>query len=76
MTDWVYADSFNSYIDAAGWVAVVSTAGCLWLCLSWAFLPVQQTSRHYLSVNLAISAILLNVCANSSLRSPVSVSTG
>lgn len=61
MTDWVYADNFDPLIDAAGWVAVVATAGCLLLCLSWAFLPVQQTSRHYLSVCLTASAILLNV---------------
>jgi len=61
MTDWVYDDNFDPLIDASGWVAVVATACCLLLCLSWAFLPVQQTGRHYLSVCLTASAILLNL---------------
>lgn len=72
MTDWVYADNFDPLIDAAGWVAVVATAGCLLLCLSWAFLPVQQTSRHYLSVCLTASAILLNVSEVLLEREPAS----
>ena len=49
MTQWFYPDSFDTMGLAAEVVAVVSTALCLFLLLSWAFLPVEKTYRHYLT---------------------------
>jgi hypothetical protein len=46
---------------AAQWVAVVSTISCVFLLLSWIFLPVEKTSRHYLSISLTVGVTFMNV---------------
>lgn len=61
MTDWVYPESFNTLGLVAEWIAVVSTALCGFLLLSWAVLPVEKTSRHYLSVCLTSGVLLMNL---------------
>lgn len=61
MTDWVYPDSFESLGLAAEWVAVAGTVCCVLLMLSWIFLPVDKTHRHYLSVCLTSAVVLMNV---------------
>ena len=61
MTDWAYPDSFNTVGVAAGWVAVVSIICCIFLLLSWAFLPVEKTNRHYMSICLTVGVVFMNV---------------
>lgn len=61
MTDWVYPESFNTLGLVAEWIAVVSTILCGGLLLSWAVLPVEKTSRHYLSVCLTSAVMLMNM---------------
>ena len=61
MTDWVYDDDFDKLTTISGWISVVATAGLVFLLVSWAVLPVKQTSRHYLSISLAISILFFNV---------------
>ncbi|KKY38405.1 putative g-protein coupled receptor [Diaporthe ampelina] len=61
MTDWAYPDSFESMSTAANWVAVASTVCCLFLLLSWAFLPIEKTHRHYLSICLTVAVVFLNL---------------
>lgn len=61
MTDWVYPESFNTLGLVAEWIAVVSTVFCVFLLLSWAALPVEKTSRHYLSVCLTSGVLLMNL---------------
>ena len=61
MTDWVYPDYFKTLTDVANWIAVVSVVCCVFLLLSWAFLPVEKTNRHYLSMCLTIGVMLMNV---------------
>lgn len=63
MTDWAYPDSFQTLSLAAGWVAVVSTVCCVFLLLSWIFLPVEKTNRHYMSICLTIGVVFMNVSA-------------
>lgn len=63
MTDWVYPESFNVLGRVSEIVAVVSTAACIFLLLSWAFLPVEKTHRHYLSICLTLGVVLMNVSA-------------
>jgi len=63
MTDWAYPDAFDTLGATANWVSVVSTVACLFLLLSWAVLPVEKTFRHYLSICLTTSVLLMNVCA-------------
>lgn len=61
MTDWVYPDSFNTLGLVAEWIAVVGTICCVFLLLSWIFLPVEKTHRHYLSICLTTGVGLMNV---------------
>jgi hypothetical protein len=64
MTEFVYPDSFQTLQLAAQWIAVVSTIFCVFLMLSWVFLPVEKTARHYLSICLTIAVVFMNVsCA-------------
>lgn len=46
---------------AAQWVAVVSTISCVFLLLSWIVLPIEKTSRHYLSISLTVGVTFMNV---------------
>ncbi|KAF7551448.1 hypothetical protein G7046_g7716 [Stylonectria norvegica] len=61
MTDWVYPDYFVTLTAVANWVSAVSMICCTFLLLSWAFLPVEKTNRHYLSICLTISVLLMNL---------------
>lgn len=61
MTDWAYPDSFQTLSLAAGWVAVFSTVCCVFLLLSWMFLPVEKTNRHYMSICLTIGVTFMNL---------------
>lgn len=61
MTDWAYPDEFNTLGEVAQWVAVAGTACCVFLLLSWIILPVDKTSRHYLSLCLTTAVLFMNV---------------
>lgn len=61
LTDFTYPDSFQTMSLAADWISVVSTACCAFLLLSWTFLPVEKTHRHYLSICLTVAVVLMNV---------------
>ncbi|KHO00013.1 GPCR, family 2-like protein [Metarhizium album ARSEF 1941] len=45
----------------ANWVAAVSVICCVYLLASWAVLPVDKTSRHYLSLCLTFAVLLMNL---------------
>jgi hypothetical protein len=49
------------------WINVAGMACTVFLLLSFAFLPVKQTHRHYLSVCLAVAIGLMQVRRNVSL---------
>ncbi|KAK3354986.1 hypothetical protein B0H65DRAFT_417612 [Neurospora tetraspora] len=61
MTDWAYPDEFNTLGEVAQWVAVAGTACCVFLLLSWIILPVEKTSRHYLSLCLTTAVLFMNL---------------
>lgn len=61
MADWVYPDYFKTFTDIVNWICVVGTICCVFLLLSWAFLPVEKTNRHYLSISLTTAVLLMNV---------------
>ncbi|KAJ3517335.1 hypothetical protein NM208_g14718 [Fusarium decemcellulare] len=61
MTDWVYPDRFETLTAVANWVALFSVLCCLFLLVSWAFLPVEKTNRHYLSICLTVAVLLMNL---------------
>lgn len=61
ITDWVYPDAFNTLSEVADWASVVGALCCVSLLLSYAFLPVESTNRHYLSISIVIAVILMNL---------------
>ncbi|KAI8632532.1 hypothetical protein F5Y19DRAFT_492334 [Xylariaceae sp. FL1651] len=61
LTDWVYPDNFNAATQSADWVNVAGMVGCAFLLLSWIFLPVERTHRHYLSICLTIAVVFMNL---------------
>jgi hypothetical protein len=61
MTEWVYPDNFGTLTSVGDWVATASAICCVFLLLSWLFLPVEKTNRHYLSICLTIPVALMNV---------------
>ncbi|KAJ2907075.1 uncharacterized protein MKZ38_008643 [Zalerion maritima] len=60
MTDWVYPDNFGTLTQIADWVSVAGTLSCVFLLLSWLFLPVEKTNRHYLSICLCCAVLMMN----------------
>lgn len=60
-TDWLYADGFEQRTEVASWVNVAATTFTLFVLISYAVLPVKWTSRHYLSVCLAIGVLCMEV---------------
>lgn len=61
VSDWLYPDNFNQVTRAAEWVNLVSMLCSVFLLASFIFLPVAYTHRHYLSVALTISIIVMQV---------------
>jgi len=61
MTDWTYPDTFNTMSTVANWITVASMVCCAFLLISWAFLPVEKTHRHYLSICLTLGICLMNM---------------
>jgi len=64
----MYADGFEARTEVASWVTVAATISTLFVLASYAFLPVKWTSRHYLSVCLAIGVFCMEVCAHYDLN--------
>jgi uncharacterized BrkB/YihY/UPF0761 family membrane protein len=46
----------------ANYLAIPSLVACVFLLLSFAVLPKEKSHRHYMSVGLLISVVLLEVC--------------
>lgn len=61
-TDWLYPDSFHTITQVSSWINVAGLASTLFLLLSFACLPVEKTHRHYLSICLTISVVIMQVC--------------
>jgi hypothetical protein len=51
-TEWLYPDNFDTVTHSANWLNVASMVCSAFLLLSFAFLPVSKTHRHYLSICL------------------------
>ena len=61
LTDWVFADDFEKQIPAANYVAIVSLICTTLLLLTFAVLPEEKSHRHYLSVGVTVSLLLLSL---------------
>lgn len=58
---WVYPDSFSSSVQNASKSATLSLICCIFLLLTWILLPSPESHRHYLSVGLTFSVLLLSI---------------
>ncbi|KAG9777844.1 Trimethyllysine dioxygenase, partial [Aureobasidium melanogenum] len=53
--------TFPTHELAAGWLSVVSLIASVFLLLTYAILPPEKSHRHYLSVGLIVSNVLLQL---------------
>lgn len=60
MTDWVYPQSLKILFRTAEWLAAIGAVFLVFLLLSWAFLPVEKTNRHYMSICLTAGVLMMN----------------
>ncbi|KAF2858721.1 hypothetical protein K470DRAFT_192004, partial [Piedraia hortae CBS 480.64] len=60
-TDWTYGNSLKTYNTTAGWLNVVGLIFLVFLLISYAVLPTQQTRSHYLSICLVVSVAMLEL---------------
>jgi hypothetical protein len=61
ITDWIYPESFHTVSTVTNWIAAAGSVCCVFLLVSWAFLPVEKTNRHYLSMCLTLAVLLMNL---------------
>ena len=60
-SNYMYADGFEARTEVASWVNVAAMFATLFVLISYAVLPVKWTSRHYLSVCLALGVFFIEV---------------
>ncbi|OCK84677.1 hypothetical protein K432DRAFT_288381 [Lepidopterella palustris CBS 459.81] len=58
-TDYLYDDNFQTWYRAAEWINVAGLFFCVFLLLSFLFLPAEKTRRHYLSYCLIVGVMLM-----------------
>ncbi|KAG9672574.1 Trimethyllysine dioxygenase, partial [Aureobasidium melanogenum] len=61
LTELVYSDAFPTRELAAGWLSVVSLIASIFLLLTYTILPPEKSHRHYLSIGLIVSNVLLQL---------------
>ncbi|KAL1383599.1 hypothetical protein HDK64DRAFT_37633 [Phyllosticta capitalensis] len=59
ITDWIFSESFESGYKVTEALNLVGLIACMFLLVSWIFLPVAKTRRHYLSVCLVLGCVAL-----------------
>lgn len=60
-TEWLYPSHFSTLSDVANWISVVSAVACVFLLVSYIFLPVEKTGRHYLNISIVCAVMFMNV---------------
>lgn len=61
MTDWVFSDNFQRLEPTANYVGIASLVCNVLLLLTYLVLPEEKSHRHYLSIGLTVSLILLSI---------------
>ena len=59
--EWLYPQNFDTITHSAAWVNVAGTACCVFVLTSFAFLPLEKTHRHYLSIYLIMGLLMMHV---------------
>lgn len=73
--EWFYSDNIRTLFKAVEGISIGSLVCCAVLLLSYAVLPVEYTSRHYLSICLVASIFVMTVCITLHYLLEVSVLT-
>jgi len=61
----LFLQEFPTHELAVEWLSVVSLISSVFLLLTYAILAPEKSHRHYLSVGLIVSNVLLQVCSQS-----------
>ncbi|PSN67167.1 hypothetical protein BS50DRAFT_588169 [Corynespora cassiicola Philippines] len=59
--DYLYSASWRSQLRVPNYLSILSVILCLFLLLSFAVLPAEQTHRHYLSVGLLFPVLFISL---------------
>ncbi|KAL8755290.1 MAG: hypothetical protein Q9199_003756 [Rusavskia elegans] len=60
-TSWIYSDNFETIPKASNWLNVAGMVCTMSLLVSFFVLPVEKTSRHYLTVCFIIAVCILQL---------------
>lgn len=61
MTDWVFNDKFKEREPVSSYVGIASLVCNALLLLTYLVLPEEKSHRHYLSIGLTVSVVLLSI---------------
>ncbi|KAK4556507.1 hypothetical protein LTR86_006651 [Recurvomyces mirabilis] len=61
ISDWVFSDSFNTQAPAANYISIAAFILNSMLLITFIVLPETKSHRHYLSIGLTISLMLLSI---------------
>lgn len=60
-TDWVYSDGFDNQARIANYVSIISLVLNTFLLVTFIAIPGEKSHRHYLSIGLTVSLILIAI---------------
>ncbi|KAK4542422.1 hypothetical protein LTR36_006879 [Oleoguttula mirabilis] len=61
ITEWVFKDEFKSQAPVANYISIVSFVCNILLLLTFLVLAEEQSHRHYLSVGVTVSLLMLSL---------------
>ncbi|KAL8905531.1 MAG: hypothetical protein Q9171_006627 [Xanthocarpia ochracea] len=61
VTSWIYSDGFHTTPKASNWLNVAGMVCTVSLVISFLALPVEKTSRHYLTVCFIVAVCILQL---------------
>jgi len=61
ISDWVFSDKFAHQASSANYVGILTLILNSMLLLTYVVLPEEKSHRHYLSIGLTLSLILLSI---------------
>ncbi|KAL8848428.1 MAG: hypothetical protein Q9221_006535 [Calogaya cf. arnoldii] len=61
VTSWIYSDNFETIPKASNWLNLAGMVCTVSLLISFFVLPVEKTSRHYLTVCFVIAVCILQL---------------
>jgi len=60
-TDWVYSEAWEEQSKIGNYVSIASLILNSWLLLTFIILPEEKSHRHYLSIGLTVSFLMIAI---------------